>query len=158
MFTIYKHFGDFFKCIFTILFKFSMKITFYLPLNNDKQKFVTFLEFFCRLHNLLLKFRLSKMSRNETPSWLRSQNSEYPMIFRVTRANQNARKLLFTDSVNTKIVYFVFFFLPLNPTSIRFPVPVPVPVAIPFPVLNSECLFPGFPDIHFKLSLMKVVR
>ena len=115
MFTIYRHFGDFFKCIFTILFKFSMKITFYLPLNNDKQTFVTFLEFFCRLHNLLLKFRLSKMSRNETPSWLRSQNSEYPMIFRVTRANQNARKLLFTDSVNTKIVYFVFFLPTLKP-------------------------------------------
>ena len=28
---------------------------------------------------------------------LRSQNSEYPRIFRVTGANQNARKLLSTD-------------------------------------------------------------
>ena len=92
-----------------------MKITLYFSLNNDKQKFVTFLEFFCRLHNVLLKFRLSKMSRNESPSWLRSQNSEYPMIFRVTRANQNARKLLFTDSVNTKIVYIVFFLPTLKP-------------------------------------------
>ena len=31
----------------------------------------------------------------------RSQNSEYPRIFRVTGANQNARKLLSTDLVNT---------------------------------------------------------
>ena len=34
---------------------------------------------------------------------LRSQNSEYPRIFRVTGANQNARKLLSTDLVNTNI-------------------------------------------------------
>ena len=32
---------------------------------------------------------------------LRSRNSEYPRIFRVTGANQNARKLLSTDLVNT---------------------------------------------------------
>ena len=32
----------------------------------------------------------------------RSQNSEYPRIFRVTGANQNVRKLLSTDLVNTK--------------------------------------------------------
>ena len=32
---------------------------------------------------------------------LRSQNSEYPRIFQVTGANQNARKLLSTDLVNT---------------------------------------------------------
>ena len=31
---------------------------------------------FVRLIHLSLKLRLSKMSRNETPSWLRSQNSE----------------------------------------------------------------------------------
>ena len=50
---------------------------------------------------------------------LRSQNSEYPMIFQVTWANQNERKLLSTDLVNTKnlisivqfliICYIVFF-------------------------------------------------
>ena len=34
---------------------------------------------------------------------LRSQNNEYPRIFRVTGANQNARKLLSTDLVNTKL-------------------------------------------------------
>ena len=36
---------------------------------------------------------------------LRSQNSEYPRIFRVTGANENARKLLATDLVNTNICY-----------------------------------------------------
>ena len=36
---------------------------------------------------------------------LGSQNSEYPRIFRVTGANQNARKLLSTDLVNTKKDY-----------------------------------------------------
>ena len=43
---------------------------------------------------------------------LRSQNIEYPRIFQVTGANQNARKLLSTDLVNTKYWYthskFVF--------------------------------------------------
>ena len=55
--------------------------------------------------HLSLNFRLSKMSWNEKPSWLRSQNSEKPRIFQVTGANQNARKLLFTDWVNTKSWY-----------------------------------------------------
>ena len=36
---------------------------------------------------------------------LRSQNSEYPRIFQVTGANQNTRKLLSTDSVNTNDNY-----------------------------------------------------
>ena len=38
---------------------------------------------------------------NDAPFSLRSQNSEYPRIFQVTGANQNARKLLSTDLVNT---------------------------------------------------------
>ena len=36
---------------------------------------------------------------------LRSQNNEYPRIFQVTGANQNARKLLSTDLVNTKYIW-----------------------------------------------------
>ena len=39
------------------------------------------------------------MSRNKTPSWHLSQNSEW--IFLVRGANQNAQKLLFTDLLNT---------------------------------------------------------
>ena len=48
-----------------------------------------------------------KLSQNEAPSVfsLRSQNSEYPRIFQATGANQNARKLLSTDLVNTKLFY-----------------------------------------------------
>ena len=89
-------FRRFFQVYFYDFVRIQHKNNFYLPLNNDKQKFVTFLKFFCRLHNLLLKFR------------------ECPVIFRVTGANQNARKLLFTDLVNIKIVYFVFFLLTLK--------------------------------------------
>ena len=40
---------------------------------------------------------------------LRSQNSEYPWIFRVTGANQNARKLLSTDLVNTNNNYYYYY-------------------------------------------------
>ena len=42
---------------------------------------------------------------------LRSQNSEYPQIFQVTEANQNARKLLSTDLVNTKQYYCICYSL-----------------------------------------------
>ena len=38
---------------------------------------------------------------------LRSQTSEYPRIFQVTGANQNTRKLLFTDLVNTNTHYYI---------------------------------------------------
>ena len=37
--------------------------------------------------------------------------SEYPRIFQVTGANQNAQKLLSTDLVNTKTTYLKGFFL-----------------------------------------------
>ena len=52
--------------------KFSTKIIFYPPVNNDKPKFVAFFVFVRMLH-LSLNFRLSKMYRNETPFCLRSQ-------------------------------------------------------------------------------------
>ena len=80
----------------------------FLPTSKHRQaKFHRFLGiFFVRLLYLSHKFRLPKMARNETPSWLRSQNSEEPRIFWVTGANQNARKLLFTDLVNTKDIWF----------------------------------------------------
>ena len=38
---------------------------------------------------------------------LHSQNSEYPRIFRVTGANQNARKKLSADLVNTNKQYTI---------------------------------------------------
>ena len=55
-----------------------------------------------QLLHLPLKFKLSKLSGNEKPFWIPSQNSEYPRIFRDTGANQNARKSLSTDLVSTK--------------------------------------------------------
>ena len=61
--TIYKHFGDYVKCIFTILLQIQHENNF-LPTSKHRQGKVR--------------------------------------IFRVTVANQNARKLLFADLVNTK--------------------------------------------------------
>ena len=59
--------------------KFRMKIIFYLPVNTDKptelKKISPSWCLFVRLLHLSLKFRLPKMSRAETTSWLRSQNS-----------------------------------------------------------------------------------
>ena len=51
-------------------------------------------------HNFFRKFR--ETTRHFS---VHSQNSEYPTTFSVTGANQNARKLLSTDLVNTKIQY-----------------------------------------------------
>jgi len=48
---------------------------------------------------------------------LRSQNSEYPRMFQVTGANQNARKLLSTVLVNTKVEYICVIFLVCFDTS-----------------------------------------
>jgi len=56
----------------------------------DKKRFFNF--FFCNFH---------ETTRNC------SQNSEYPRIFQVMGANQNARKLLSTDLVNTKYLFII---------------------------------------------------
>ena len=61
-----------------------------------------------QLLNLTLKCYLLKLSRDEKPFWNPFQNSECPRIFRVTGANQKARKLLFTDLVNTNTNCFCF--------------------------------------------------
>ena len=42
---------------------------------------------------------------------LRSQNSEYPRMFQIKGANQNGRKLLSTDLVNTNLKWTVLMFL-----------------------------------------------
>ena len=46
---------------------------------------------------------------------VRSQNSEYPKIFQVTGANQNARKMLSTDLVNTN--YYCYQYCYLHPSN-----------------------------------------
>ena len=64
----------------------------------------------CCFNFLFWNFR--KMTRHFS---LRSQNSEYPRIFGVTGADQNAWKLLSTDLVNTKSNYYVLkWILELN--------------------------------------------
>ena len=47
-FTIYKHSGDFFKCIFTILLQIQHENNFLpIPVDTDKAKLVAFLVFVC---------------------------------------------------------------------------------------------------------------
>ena len=54
VYIIYKRFRDFVKCMFMILLQVHhMKIIFYLPVNNGKPKFVTFLVFVCTTSSFL---------------------------------------------------------------------------------------------------------
>ena len=52
-----------------------------------------------------LQFLLLTLSRKTCHLSLCSQNSEYPRILQVMGANQNARKLLSTDLVDTNTIY-----------------------------------------------------
>ena len=60
MFTVYKHFEDFVKWILQLCCKFSIKIIFYLPVNTDKPKFVTFLVFVCMTATLIAQILSSE--------------------------------------------------------------------------------------------------
>ena len=105
MFTIYKHFGDFVKCIFTILLQIFQHEKDFLPTRKHQQAKVRRFLVICLYDYFIYgsNFIFRKASRNEMPSWLWSQNTEYiAMDIRVIGANQNARKLLFTDLVNAK--------------------------------------------------------
>ena len=74
--------------------------------STDKPNFVSFLVFPGAAASFIAKIlSFDKLSRNEKPLWIPSQNSEYPRIFQVTGANQNARKSLSTDLVNTNNRY-----------------------------------------------------
>ena len=75
-FTIYKKFGDIVECIFTILLQTPHENNFLPNSKHPKAKGCRFLGIVRMLH-LSHKFRLPKMSSNETPhSWLQSQSSE----------------------------------------------------------------------------------
>ena len=65
----------------------SVRIFFYRPVNTDKPNFDSFLVFVGTEASFTAKIHLLKLSRNEKPFWIPSQNSEYPRIFRVTQAN-----------------------------------------------------------------------
>ena len=103
--------GNFFKCIFRFCCKFSMKIIFYLyqqtqePRHDTRQSQSLSWYLFLQLLHLSLKFRVPKCleERRHLGYGHKTVNSQQPRIFRVTGANQNARKVLFTDLVNTKI-------------------------------------------------------
>ena len=58
----------------------------------------------------LLQFLPLKLSPNDAPFLSAFANSEYPRIFQVTGANQNA--LLSTDLVNTNIHYYPYGHVP----------------------------------------------
>ena len=64
LFTIYKHFGDFVKCILRLCRKFS---------EHRQAKVRRFLGI-C-LHDYFI-YRTNFVFRNKTPSWLQSQNGE----------------------------------------------------------------------------------
>ena len=94
------------ESFFMILLQIQEEIFFlYQPVNTDKPNFVSFLVFVGTAASFTAKIHLSKLSRNEKPLWIPSQNSEYPRIFWVTGAIQNARKLLSTDLVSTNSWY-----------------------------------------------------
>ena len=86
-----------------------MKIIFNLLVNISKPKFITFLVFVCTSASFI-----AQISRSENV--LKRDAILVPVakqlmakdIFRVTGANQNARKLLFADLVNSYFFYTSF--------------------------------------------------
>ena len=72
LFTIYKHFGDFVKCIFTILLQIQHENKFLAASKHRQTKVRRFLGI-CLSDYFIYR---SNRSWNETPSLLRSQNSE----------------------------------------------------------------------------------
>ena len=79
--------------------KFSKKVIFHLPVNTDKLKFVAFLVFVCTTASFIAQISSSENSSKRDA--ILASVAIQPRIFRVTVANENARKLLFTDLVNT---------------------------------------------------------
>ena len=84
------------KCILRFCCKFRMKIIFYQTVNTVKPKVVAFLVFFCTSASFIAQISSSENVSTALGSGRKTVNS------RVTGANQNERKLLFIDLVNTK--------------------------------------------------------
>ena len=100
--TIHKHFGDFVTSILRFCCRFSMKIIVYLPVNTVKPKLVAFLVFVCMTASFI-----AQISSSENVS------KRYAILTQVAKqsiakdipsygANQNTRKVLFTDLVKIK--------------------------------------------------------
>ena len=66
LFTIYKHFGDFVNCIFTILLQILNENKFYLPVNTNKPKFVGFFDI-CLYDCFIFRSNFVFRKRLETP-------------------------------------------------------------------------------------------
>ena len=89
----------------TFCCKFSMKIIFFLSVNTDKPKFVTFLVFACTTASFIAQILSTEnvLKRDAilapvAKQWIAKDIPSYG-------SQSNARKLLFTDLVNTKAVY-----------------------------------------------------
>ena len=78
----------------------------YPPLFTDPEGDSCFSTYQIRWMKKKIQFVLRKLLRKDTPFSFRSQNSEYPRIFKIMGANQNVRKLLSTDLVNTNNNYY----------------------------------------------------
>ena len=77
-FTIYKHFRDFVKWLLWLLLQIQHENNFLTNNKHQQAKVRHFsgISLYDYFIILSLKFHLQKMSWNEMPSWLRSQNSE----------------------------------------------------------------------------------
>ena len=107
LFTIYKHFGDFVKCIFTILLQIQHENNFLPTSKHWQAKFRRFSGIF--LYDCFIScsnsvfWKCLEMRWHLGPSRKTVNSQGYSEL---QGANQNARKLLFTDLVNTNNIYF----------------------------------------------------
>ena len=78
-----------------------MEIIFYLPVNTDKPKSVAFLAFVSTTASFIAQ--ISSAGNVSKIDAILAPVAKQWRILRVTGANENVRKLLFTDLVNTKL-------------------------------------------------------
>ena len=81
--------------------KFSMKIIFHLPVKNGKSKIVDFLVFACTTASISSIENISKRDAILAPVSNQRIAKDIPSY----KSNQTARKLVFTDLVNTNYYY-----------------------------------------------------
>ena len=80
-----------------------MKMIFYPPVNTDKPKFVAFLVFLCTTASFIAQYRKCLETRRHLGSGRKTINGQgYSELGEPIKTR--ARKLLFTDLVNTKTV------------------------------------------------------
>ena len=99
LFTIYKHFGDFVNCIFTILLQILNENKFYLPVNTDKPKFVGFFDI-CLYDCFIFRSNFVFRKRLETPrrhlgSGRKTANSQgYSELRKPIKKSENCYSLI----------------------------------------------------------------